>query len=109
MFEKILAVVAAAACAAVIVGFIPPPALAVAAGTARAVPPLATSISDSSSTAIGAAVRSPETCQSICTQAWPYYEQSCLHDGRQPDGKASAVRVVVLKRSVSARLTEWQR
>ena len=109
MFEKILAIVAAAACAAVIVGFIPPPAPAVAAGTSQAVPPHATSISDSSSPAIGAAVRIPEIRKSVCTQAWPYYEPSCLHDGRRSDGKARVVRVVTADRAVVGRSSQTRR
>ena len=108
MIKKILAIVAAAACGAVIVGFIPPPAPAVAAGTSQAVPPHATSISDSSSPAIGAAVRIPEIRKSVCTQAWPYYEPSCLHDGRS-DGKARVVRVVTADRAVVGRSSQTRR
>ncbi len=109
MFEKTLAVVAAAAGAAIIVGFIPPPAPAVAAGTSQAVRPHATGISDSSSPPIGTAVRIPEIRKSVCTQAWPYYEPSCLHDSRQADGKARVVRVVTADRAVVGRTSQARR
>jgi hypothetical protein len=109
MFERILSVVAAAACAAVIVGFIPPPAPAVAADTLQAVPSHPTSISDSSSPAIGAEVRVPEIRKTGCTQAWPYYEPSCLHDSQQSDSKARVVRVVTADRAVVGRTSQAPR
>ena len=31
-----------------------------------------------------------------CLQTWPYYERSCLHDDRQRDGDARAVRVIAI-------------
>ena len=34
----------------------------------------------------------PETAG--CLQTWPYYERSCLHDGRQQDGNGHAVRLI---------------
>jgi len=33
-----------------------------------------------------------------CLQNWPYYEQGCLRDSRQPDGKAKAVRIIAIDR-----------
>jgi len=55
MIKKILAVVAAAVCAGAIVGFIPQPAPAVAAGTPHAVQSQTTSIPDSNTTAVATA------------------------------------------------------
>ena len=74
MLRTLGAVIAAAVCAAVMVALIPPPEAAVAART-----PLSTD----------ADLRKP-----VCTQSWPYYEQSCLSDARQPDGNARSVRLV---------------
>ena len=34
----------------------------------------------------------PETAG--CLQTWPYYERSCLHDGRQQDRNGRAVRLI---------------
>jgi hypothetical protein len=109
MFKNILAVVAAAACAAMIVGFIPPPAPAVAAETPQAVPRHANSTSDSSSLAIAVAVSVPEISKSVCARAWPYYESSCLHDGRQSDGKARDVRIITADRAVVGRSSQTRR
>jgi hypothetical protein len=74
MLRTLAAVVAAAVGAAMMVALIPPPGAAVAA---RAPLPSRTDL------------RKP-----VCTQSWPYYEQSCLSDARQPNGNARAVRVV---------------
>jgi len=77
MLRTLGAVIAAAVCAAMMVALIPPPEAAVAART-----PLTPPSTD-------ADLRKP-----VCTQSWPYYEQSCLSDARQPNGNARSVRVV---------------
>jgi hypothetical protein len=33
---------------------------------------------------------------SPCSQTWPYYEQGCLRDGRQSDGRARVARVITI-------------
>ena len=33
-----------------------------------------------------------------CAESWPYYEPSCLHDGRQPGGRVRTVRIVSAER-----------
>jgi hypothetical protein len=104
MFKKILAVVVAAVCAAVIVGFIPAPAPAVAAGTPQAVHAQLTGNSESSTPAVVAA-RIPEIGRIGCTHGWPYYEPSCLRDDRRPDGKARVVRVVTANHASAVRQT----
>jgi hypothetical protein len=109
MIKKILAIVAAAFCAGAIVGFIPQPAPAVAAGTPHAVQSQTTSIPDSNTTAVATAARVPEIGKPLCMQGWPYYEQSCLHDGRRADGKARAVRVVTAAHSVAGRTSQPRR
>ncbi len=109
MIKKVLAIVAAAVCAGAIVGFIPQPAPAVAAGTSQAVQSQGTRISDSNKPAVVAAARVPEIRKDGCTQGWPYYEQSCLRDDRRPDGKARVARVVTADRSVTGRTSQTRR
>jgi hypothetical protein len=109
MIKKILAVVAAAVCAGAIVGFVPEPAPAVAAGTSQAARSQGTSMLDSNKPAVVAAARVPEIRKAVCTQGWPYYEQSCLHDGRRSDGKARVVRVVTASHSVAGRTSQSRR
>lgn len=99
MISKILAIVAAAVCAGAIVEFAPEPAPAVAAGAAAATPTDA-SIADSDKPATIAAMRIAESRKAVCSQAWPYYEPVCLHDNRQSDGKARAVRLIIANGSV---------
>jgi len=33
-----------------------------------------------------------------CVESWPYYEPNCLHDGRQPNGRARIVRIISTER-----------
>jgi len=87
--RSVLAVVAAAVCAAVLVGFVPEPTSAVAAGTSE--PQLTVG---SISEPVMLVVAPVDDARSSCTQGWPYYEPSCLHDNRQPNGKARVVRVI---------------
>jgi len=103
MFKSILAAIAAAACAGVIVGFVPDPVPAVAAGAPQSAQPRASSTSDADQPAVVAVVRVADTHKAACTQAWPYYEQPCLHDGRQPNGNARLVRVVTADRPAGRR------
>ena len=103
MIKKILAVVVAAVFAGAIVGFIPQPDPADAARSQ------VTGIADSNRPAAIAAVRVPEIGKPLCTQGWPYYEQSCLRDGRRPDGKARVVRVVTPNHSNAGRTPQTRR
>ncbi len=83
MLRTLAAVVAAAVCAGVMVALIPPPEPAVAGRT-----PLPS----------GADLRKP-----VCTQSWPYYEQSCLSDARQPTVRVVASAIPAGKRTAHAR------
>lgn len=76
----------AAVCAGVIVGLVPPPAPAAAAVYGQSAP----------ARQWGVAAGNPRAAirQLDCRQAWPYYEQSCLHDARQPNGRARMVRLI---------------
>ncbi len=104
MIKKILAIISAAACAGAIIEFIPEAAPAVAAGVSTA--SHGTSVSDRAKPAVLDATRIPERRKAICAQAWPYYEPTCLRDGRQSDGKARAVRLITADGSVAGRT--WQ-
>ena len=109
MIKKILAVVVAAVWDGAIVGIIPQPDPADAAVTSQAARSQVTGIADSNRPAAIAAVRVPEIGKPLCTQGWPYYEQSCLRDGRRPDGKARVVRVVTPNHSNAGRTPQTRR
>ena len=81
MFNKVLAVVAAATGAAVIVGLIPEPEPAAAKAETGTLEKKATEQDNG----ISPAARD-------CEQGWPHYAQSCLSDRRQPSGKARVAR-----------------
>jgi hypothetical protein len=130
MVKTIIAVIAAAAIAAVAVGLIPPPEPAVAAietgaptlgasnlgasnlaasnlGTTTLAAPSLAAAAHAAVTPSAAAV---ETEKGGCTQAWPYYEQSCLHsNSRQRNGNARVVRVIANDRSVADRALRARR
>jgi hypothetical protein len=96
MFKKLLAFVAAATTAAILVALVPAPGPA-----AGSVLP---EIGKERMLTVSAANTSPPLSVStdrarVCRQGWPYYEQSCLHDARQHDGKARSVRVIALSRT----------
>ena len=109
MIKNILAIAAAAVCAGAIVGFIPAPAPAIAAGTPQAVQSQGLISSESNKPAVVAAAHVPEIRKAGCTQGWPYYDPSCLHDGRRPDGKARAVRVVTVNHAIAGRTSQTRR
>ena len=87
MFKSLLAIVAAAVCAAAVVGFIPPPAPAVAAA-----PPVERGVTHT--TKPTAVARVADVPSAGCKQAWPFYEQSCLHGSGAKNGGARIVRVI---------------
>jgi hypothetical protein len=43
--------------------------------------------------------RTSQEIVTVCTESWPYYQPACLHDGRQPGGRARAVRIISTERS----------
>jgi hypothetical protein len=109
MIKKILAIIAAALCAGAIVEFIPEPTPADAAGASAAAQSHGTSISDSNKPAVFAAASIAESRKALCSQSWPYYEPSCLHDGRRTDGKMRVVRVIITDRSVAGPTSQTRR
>jgi hypothetical protein len=92
MYKGLCAVMAAAVCAAVFVGFVPPtaPAMAGVQTGEQAAALTAKTIT---------AVPETEIRTAACAQAWPYYEASCLRDNRGRDGGAVVVRVVAIGRT----------
>ena len=101
MIKKILAIIAALACAGAIVEFIPESAPAVAAGSSPGARSHGTSTSGRVESAVADAARIAERLGTICSQAWPYYEPACLHDDRRSDGKVRLVRVIVANGSIT--------
>jgi hypothetical protein len=110
MLKSILAVIAAAVIAAAIVGLIPPPEPAVAA-TETTAPKLVVPSVVAPKLAAAAALPAPaaQTDERGCMRAWPYYEQSCLHNIRQPAGKTRVVRVIADDKSVANRALRARR
>jgi hypothetical protein len=43
--------------------------------------------------------------QIVCQQSWPYYERSCLHDGRTAAGGLPVVRIIVTNQSAAGKTT----
>jgi hypothetical protein len=43
--------------------------------------------------------RTAQETVTACTESWPFYQPACLHDGRQPGGRARAVRIISTERS----------
>jgi hypothetical protein len=93
MLKGLSAILAAAVCAGIIVGFVPQPEPA-AAATPRPAPREQSNVAINSAPVVAAA--------SACTQTWPYYEQSCLRDGRQ----APTARVIPSGYAVKAAVSK---
>jgi hypothetical protein len=92
MVGRASAIMAAAACAALIVVLMPGFAPQVAAHAAQPAftQPAAT------------AAHPPAAGHGrkiACRESWPYYEPACLRDNRQPDGRARVVRVISIERA----------
>ena len=98
MVKIIIAVTTAALIATAIVAFIPPPGPA-AASSETDIPSLA--IATVAAAPIPAASSAPIDIS--CTQAWPYYEQSCLRNNRQQNDKTRVVRVIADDKTVANR------
>jgi hypothetical protein len=93
MLKGLSAITAAAVCAGLIVGFIPEPDPAAANTRNEQVNAAPTSAPVVAATA-------------ACTQTWPYYEQSCLRDGRQAGRGAPTARVITSSHPVQAQVSK---
>lgn len=89
MLKGLSAILLAGVCAGFIVGFVSEPERAAAAAT-----PAAKSRNEQNNAVINGALLVAATAS--CTQTWPYYEQSCLRDGRRTVGGAPTARVIPL-------------
>jgi hypothetical protein len=105
MIKSLVSIVIAAACAAVFVGFVPPPAPAVAAAQSPQQPVT------SAVKPVAAAGPVADIHNAGCVQAWPYYEQSCLHDRRGQNGSSPThvVRVIAVSERAAIRTLKVQR
>jgi len=93
MLKGLLAISAAAVCAGIIVGFVPPPEPAAAAATPNPRNELS-NVAINTAPVVDAA--------SACAQTWPYYEQSCLRDSRQVGRAAPTARIIPSSSPVKA-------
>lgn len=115
MIRKITAVIAAAACAGVLVTFVPGLAPEVAAGAsppvdqskaapinkpAEAAAANAADVRNAMEQDVRDGSRNPANA---CVESWPYYERSCLRGGHHTDGAPRVVRVIAMDRSAVKR------
>jgi hypothetical protein len=116
MIKKITAIVTAAACAGVMITLEPGFAPDVAAGASQpvdqSVPTVArvnqsieviTPSAADTRNALDRNIRDGSLDHNGCAQGWPYYDQFCLSDSRQANGKARAVRIIAIDRSAAIR------
>jgi hypothetical protein len=103
MIKKIAAVVAAAACAGVIVTLAPGLAPEVAAHASpaadRSVPAVAQINKPVDASVANAGGINTNASGSVCEQTWPYYGRACLLGADQTTSNARVVRVIDLSRS----------
>jgi negative regulator of sigma E activity len=119
MVKSIIAVTAAAVIAAVIVGLVPPPQPAaaaiesgpatLAASTLAAPNLVAPNLAAAPQTAVMLPAANAQSDKNGCTQAWPYYEQSCLRSGRRAGGNTRVVRIIANDKSVADRALRARR
>ena len=101
MVKSIIAVAASAAVITIaIVAVIPPPSSAVASAAVDLPRPAVATVAAATIPAPRAA-----TDESSCTEAWPYYEQSCLRTA----GKSGVVRIIADDRSAATSTGEVER
>ena len=116
MIAKLAAIIASASCAGVVVTFIPAFAPETASGaTQQAEPSLrvaavitaaeaATPSAEDIRKAAENNIRNGSRDRKIaCTQSWPYYENSCLHNLRPAGSAPRMVRVIAADRSTAVR------
>ena len=116
MIRKITVIIAAAACAGIMVTFMPGFAPDVAAGASQSVDPsvptvahinkpieVATPRAADIRNAVEQDIRNASRDSNVCAQGWPYYDHSCLSDIREANGKARAVRIIAIDRYAAIR------
>jgi hypothetical protein len=103
MLKSILAIISAAVCAAVIIAFVPELEPAAAAGTPQSDQRGMQTTTNGTGAAVIAASHVADAVGATCTQAWPYYERSCLHDSRRPNSAVRAARVIAADHPAQSR------
>jgi len=91
MTRNLAALAVAAVAAALIAGVVPE----VASGSSPSAEPPAAGVVKTAPVGLIWDVWQTLACADSC----PYYEQDCLYDARQPDGKARVVRVISVDQS----------
>jgi len=79
---------------------VPPPAPAAAAVSGQSAPARQLNFAAADPRAAIMAAGATAIRQLDCREVWPYYEQSCLHDTRQPNGRARMVRLIPIDAKV---------
>lgn len=90
MIKQILAITAAAACAAVVVivpELAPESAMASTQSGQSRVPPREVVVA-----------KETQNSKNDCSQGWPYYETTCLRDARRPNAAGRVMRVIAIDR-----------
>ena len=100
MFKNLIAFATAATCAAIFVTLVPAPGPAAGSALSEIRKEFALTTSGGNGEALLTNERGAGH-NGACQEAWPYYEQSCLHDVRRNDGKSGAVRVIALRRAAA--------
>jgi hypothetical protein len=90
MIKHVLAITAAAACAALVV-IVPE----LAPESAMASTPSSQSGVSSRDVVVA---KEAQKSKSDCSQGWPYYEHACLREARPPNGVGRPVRVIAIDR-----------
>ncbi len=116
MIKMITAVVAAAACAGIIITFVLSSTPEVSAYATQSVThrTLSSAIIDAAEVEViptpnipaatdsgRSAGQNSHNLKTVCEQSWPYYEQSCLRDVGATAGKPRIVRIVVGNQSAA--------
>ena len=102
MVKSTIAIIAAAGIAGAVVALVPPPRSAIAASEID-FPSLAVATVAAAPIPAASAQASAQADVGSCTRAWPYYEQSCLHNSRPSNSTAHIVRVIVYDGSAANR------
>jgi hypothetical protein len=104
MVKNTIAIITAAGIAGAIVALVPPPRSAIAASEVDF-----PSLAIATVTAAPIPVADAHADISSCTRAWPYYEQSCLHNNRPSNGVARVVRIIADDTSLTSRASKPRR
>jgi hypothetical protein len=109
MIEKITAVIAAAACAGVIVTLVPGFAPEIAAHASPPADRRESTVAHLNKPMGASAANAAGINTSVCEQTWPYYGRSCLVDANRTTGNVRVVRMIDLGRSAAPPMRDTRR